>query len=55
MESLLTTDSSGSTVSSESATTGLGVLGGSDPGVGGSSDGTHPVGASQNLWSEEEE
>ncbi len=55
MESLLTTDSSGATISGESATTGLGVLGGSNPGAGGSNDGTHPVGASQNLWSEEEE
>jgi hypothetical protein len=25
------------------------------PTVGGYNDGTHPVGASQNLWSEEEE
>lgn len=49
MESLLASQS----VSSDSATTGL--EGGSTPSVGGSSDGTHPVGASQNLWSEEEE
>lgn len=51
MESLLNSQSGGSQISSESAITGLE----NSPTVGGASDGTHPVGASQNLWSEEEE
>ena len=52
MESLLSSQSGGSQISSESATTGLGET---TPSVGGNNDGRHPVGASQNLWSEEEE
>ncbi|WP_288918564.1 hypothetical protein [uncultured Prevotella sp.] len=55
MESLLTTSQSGNAISGDTPTTGLGGLGGSTPSVGDSNDGTHPVGASQNLWSEEEE
>lgn len=55
MESLLASQSGGPAISGNSATTGLDVLGGSNPSVSGSNDGTHPVGARQNLWSEEEE
>ena len=53
MESLLNSVSGG-TIGGAS---GLDVLGGSNPSVGDPNDDTHthPVGASQNLWSEEEE
>lgn len=54
MECLLTTSDTGG-ISSGSATSGLDVLGGSNPGVSSSNDGTHTVGARKNLWSEEEE
>ena len=55
MESLLSTsEPGGATISSGSATTGLGGLGGTNPSVGGNNDGTHPAGARKNLWSEEE-
>ena len=51
MESLLASQSDPQ-ISSGSPITGLGDT---TPSVGGNNDGTHPVGASQNLWSEEEE
>ena len=54
MESLLAaSDTGGHTISSGSTTSGL--VGGTIPGVGVNNDGTQPVGARKNLWSEEEE
>lgn len=50
MESLLTTQSDPQ-INTESTATGIE----NSPMYGGVSNGTNPVGASQNLWSEEEE
>lgn len=53
MESLLTSSDPGEALSKEFSTNGL--VDGSAPTAVDYNDGTHPVGASQNLWSEEEE
>ena len=49
MQSLLTSSETGGISSTK------GLVGGTNPGVGGNSDGTPCVGARKNLWSEEEE